>query len=812
MPPWNTSGEVRSAAVRRFGSEILIRTMWKIPLGYVLLVHAFPVLAENLVQNGGFEEGATGWNLPLLYAIDPTVAHRGQHSLRYHNEPGGPYLIAGQGLLLKPGKCYRMSVWVKAEGIVSSDTGATISMEWGGKEGYIGGSYPPGITGTSDWQQIVFETGVLPEGITGGSVILYGRPGTSGTAWFDDVEVVELEAPLARFRFVDSPSEERKKTILAGLKSPEVRLEAEISPGREESRLTAGLRTVLLGVKVYAFGPPIELQGGSGRGNVDEIAIPTDALPFGESQVEVSLANRASHRPLMSEFLSLEKKPLLRLEIVAPNPAGAVGVGPPTGGRAASRSRLVARVNVERQDPKIARRYRARLALFSTDRMVRRGALTTVTDRRPGRLGLPLAGLDFGLYDLRCELFAPGSPEPLACVQSVVTHADPAERPANATWIGPHRMLRVEGKPFLPLGFYILSSLETVLPADQPWRWNTGRLYPDYYLPILDRLSKSNFNCVIDYGSVMGGIEQARAFMDAAQERGIRTIFSVKDLMPGAYWEIYTKNLPWKDLREAVRNVVREFRSHPSLIAWYVNDEVIRPEHWPGVVDVFRITREVDPWHPTYAVHYDYKHLGTYREACDIIGTDPYTLTGDIGFTARSWREGRRQLPPEQPFWAVVQCFGAGYETSNPSDTREPTYDEERAATMAALAEGATGVIYYCFHSLQRSPRFEERFAELDRIAGEVESLLPILALPDAREPVRVESGDLSALTKQGREALFVLLASTLRTDQRVVLRLPLVPKSVRDVQTGEALKADGDRLVLPFKALDARVLQVEEG
>lgn len=781
--------------------------MWKIPLGYVLLVHAFPVLAENLVRNGGFEEGATGWNLPPLYAIDPTVAHRGQHSLRYHNEPGGPYLIAGQGLPLKPGKCYRMSVWVKAEGIVSSDTGATISMEWGGKEGYVGGSYPPGITGTFDWQQIVFETGVVPQGITGGSIILYGRPGTSGTAWFDDVEVVELEAPLARFRFEGSPETERKKTILAGLKSPEVRLEAELSPGREVE-----LRPLLLSAKVYASGPPTELQDGSWRGNIGELAIPTDTLPFGESQVEVSLVDRASHRLLMSEFLSLEKKPLLRLEIVAPNPAGAVGVGPPTGGGGASRSRLVARVNVERSDPQKVRRYRARLFLLGGNKVVRQGTWVAVTDRRPGRLGLSLEGLDFGLYDLRCELFAEGSQEPLARAQSVVTHANPAERPANATWIGPHRMLRVEGKPFLPVGFYILSSLEGVFPADQPWRWNTGQLHPDYYLPILDRLSKSNFNCVIDYGSVMGGIEQARAFMDAAWERGLRTIFSVKDLMPGAYWEVYTQNLPWKDLREATRHVVQQFRGHPSLIAWYVNDEVIRPEHWPGVVDVFRITREVDPWHPTYAVHYDYKHLSTYREACDIIGTDPYTLTGDIGFTARSWREARRQLPPEQPFWAVVQCFGPGYETSNPSDTREPTYDEERAATLAALAEGATGIIYYCFHSLQRSPRFEERFAELDRIAGEVEALLPILALPDACEPVRVEAGDLSVLTKQGRESLLVLLASTLRTDQQVALRLPFVPKSVRDVQTGEAFKADGDRLVLPFKALDGRVLQVEEG
>jgi hypothetical protein len=161
------------------------------------------------------------------------------------------------------------------------------------------------------------------------------------------------------------------------------------------------------------------------------------------------------------------------------------------------------------------------------------------------------------------------------------------------------------------------------------------------------------------------------------------------------------------------------------------------------------------------------------------------------------------------PFWAVVQCFGPGYETSTPNNTREPSHDEERAATMAAIAEGATGIIYYCYHSLQRSPRFAERFAELDGIAAEVQSLVPIISLPDAVRQVGVAQGTLSALTKQGQGKAYVILASTVRSDQDVVLALPFVPRVVRDVKTGEVLKADGERLSLKFRALDARVLEL---
>jgi len=174
-----------------------------------------------------------------------------------------------------------------------------------------------------------------------------------------------------------------------------------------------------------------------------------------------------------------------------------------------------------------------------------------------------------------------------------------------------------------------------------------------------------------------------------------------------------------------------------------------------------------------------------------------------------NWHESRAQLPPEQPFWAVVQCFGNGYEFSRPGDTREPTFDEERAATMAALAEGATGIIYHCMHSLQRSPRFEERFAELDRIAAEVRDLTPVLAQVDAREQAVVQSGTLSVLTKGGRSSCWVILASTLREDQDVVLRLPSGCTRATDRATGERLPVRRGRLHLRFRALDARVLHV---
>jgi hypothetical protein len=761
----------------------------------LVAAHAVP----NMVTNPGFEDGANGWSLPAqLYAIDGNTAHSGAHSLRYHNEPGGPYLLASQSLPLKSGKCYRMSVWVKTDKVVCDDTGATICMEWFGKDGYIGGSYPPGIKGTNDWQRIDYVTCVVPPGVTGGSVTVYGRSGATGTAWFDDVEVTELPGPAARFGFAGRPAMQRTANVFSETDTPQVGISAELLPD-------SGFATSDLVLSAVAQPPgwQKEFRSEAWQGDTVTVGVPTAPLPYTETPVQVDLVSKATGRPVTGDILTITRLNPLRLDIVQPNSAGAIVAGP------GSDQDIVARVVVTALDPTRPTTYRARLRLISEGKPDGRSVETAVTDAKPAIVRLPTAALGYGLHALRCELFGSASGRPIAVVEAAVTKADPAQRPANATCLGPNRMLMVGGKPFFPMGFYILSSFQTVFPADKPYNWVTGKLYPEYYLPILDRLSKSHFNCVMDYGSTMGGMQEAREFMDACQQRGVRTIFSVKDLMKGACWEAYTRNLPWKDLGEATRNVVEALRQHPSLIGWYINDEVIQPELWQGAVDVFHNVRATDPWHPTWAVHYDCKGIARYRTACDAIGTDPYSLCGDIGAAARSWHEARQAMPPEQPLWAVVQCFGSGYEMSNPADKREPTYDEERAATFAAIAEGSTGIIYYCYHSLQRSPRFEERFAELDRIAAEVQGMAPVISLPDAAKPAQVEKGTLSVLTKQGQGKMYVLLASTVRSDQDVVLRLPFRAKTAIDAKTGESLPVNAGRLALRFKALDARLVEV---
>ena len=164
-----------------------------------------PRPGSNLAVNPSFEQADQNRPLPAawygpsqVYRVDRQTARSGQASLGYANDDPQRYVLATQKVPLEPGRKYQFSVWVKTEGISGDEAGATISMEWQGKDGkWLGGSYPSGAKGTQDWTQVMGVTRV-PKEAASSTVLCYVRKGMTGTAWFDDVEVVRVVDPPMR--------------------------------------------------------------------------------------------------------------------------------------------------------------------------------------------------------------------------------------------------------------------------------------------------------------------------------------------------------------------------------------------------------------------------------------------------------------------------------------------------------------------------------------------------------------------------------------------------------------------------------------
>jgi rhomboid protease GluP len=165
----------------------------------------------GLIKNRGFENGLEGWATYVeggaapQIDFDPGVAREGRQALRMTASVptnAGCY----QDVLLKPGQWYRFSGWVRTRGLNRSggwvptrglNGGAglwgTFSICRGGGNNFIAGAANHG--GDTEWTQVSIPFQAPDGGLTRIYVHFAGWGWATGTAWFDDLKLVEASEP-----------------------------------------------------------------------------------------------------------------------------------------------------------------------------------------------------------------------------------------------------------------------------------------------------------------------------------------------------------------------------------------------------------------------------------------------------------------------------------------------------------------------------------------------------------------------------------------------------------------------------------------
>ncbi len=383
-----------------------------------------------------------------------------------------------------------------------------------------------------------------------------------------------------------------------------------------------------------------------------------------------------------------------------------------------------------------------------------------------GRFAADLGRLAPGPVSLRFTL--------LACDGSVigtkamalkaVDRGTAGARKASGCTMDAAGRLAVRGRPFFPLGLYM------------------GYVQRDE----LKDIQGSPFNTLIPYGScsmtldgsAKTGVEGAREVLDACEAHGIKVIFS----LAGAYDEPgapVNEGLGVKTGAEVARTAVREFKDHPAVIAWYLNDE--QPlECLPRLLERRRQLREMDPLHPVYAVMCQIPEFPFYSEITDVYGIDPYPIVdpamNHIRLSQYAHEMAGRAVGTAAgvPLWTVVQAHNIGaYDQQAKKDPafyranyRDPSADEILALALLAVIRGARGLIFYSYFDLA-TPAFdagsrERRWASAKRAAGAVKAV-ESMVMADGPSPeldLQVLEGAVEAKAfRDGAGKMCVLLA-----------------------------------------------------
>ena len=311
--------------------------------------------------------------------------------------------------------------------------------------------------------------------------------------------------------------------------------------------------------------------------------------------------------------------------------------------------------------------------------------------------------------------------------------------------------LLVNGEPFFPIGLYWLRA--DILAPMRQLHFNSG----DYFYKLRG--------------------EEVAALMDAAAVEGMQILLELTE---------YARRKPEPDYR-AIAALVKRYRQHPALLAWYLVDEPDETKMAPAsALAIYELIRELDPYHPVYLVNNRPHTYAAYSDASDILAIDVYPIPNYPISRVGDYMERARWTSLERkPVWLIAQAFGGVEHWA-----RSPTATELRNMIYQGLVGGAKGVLFYRY--CQENERHIQPLAlwrEVQSLAVELAELGPVLLQEEHNLEAQPDSGEVAVAIKEYKGDFYVFAVNVAEDPRQLDLRLEGLPPMGRaEVLRGQAV------------------------
>lgn len=344
-----------------------------------------------------------------------------------------------------------------------------------------------------------------------------------------------------------------------------------------------------------------------------------------------------------------------------------------------------------------------------------------------------------GANEVTCRLTGDGQTLATATVTLTKLPAKPNEvKIDNIT-----NSMIVDGRPFLPVGFYCDADF--------------GSLAEDESL--------NGFNMISPYWSQGSprspdDIARIREKMDRCASVGMRVNYHI---------ERACMNLEGKALEDAIRPEIEAFCDHPALLSWYIADEPeynsVSPERLQAA---YRLVKQLDPYHPIGVCIAALSAMPKYVQSLDFIMSDSYPIPHmSVSHVGDSMDRAHRGTSNSKPVWVIPQVFGGGEFWY-----REPTAKEARVMTYLALIHGATGVQSFVRRPPIANPGSPVLWNECRNLAMEISQIAPAVLSAQAAPAVTSNLGQVQAKAFLDRGMLFVIAANTVNQPATMQLKI----------------------------------------
>ncbi len=301
--------------------------------------------------------------------------------------------------------------------------------------------------------------------------------------------------------------------------------------------------------------------------------------------------------------------------------------------------------------------------------------------------------------------------------------------------------LLVDGKPFLPIGFFL----------EQP---------ADFTPNDLARLREAGVNTLLPYRSIQMrlpenrgniGLDAVQKSLDWLHQNDIKVIFSLLEIIGRTHKTIDSFD-GITDKNAIARHLVNGLKNHPALLGWYISDENPVTGLDP-VRDLRYLVSGLDPFHPVSALTNlpeNYVHFGPTG---DFMMIDNYPVVNQTTQSMSRIREcfDIQERDSRLGVWIVPQAFNWGvYRRSEKYDSfRYPTEQEMRSHSLLALNRRARAVCFYAYDSIKRQEKLDPGSSEkfwphLANVVRLIHELTPFYLADAAPSKVNVLSSSAS--------------------------------------------------------------------
>lgn len=376
-----------------------------------------------------------------------------------------------------------------------------------------------------------------------------------------------------------------------------------------------------------------------------------------------------------------------------------------------------------------------------------------LVDTRRTALEIPLGNLPVGNYEVALRV-EDASGSLVVSQDTVLKKLPPAPEGIHEVKVDKDRLvILLDGEPFFPICIY--------------------NIPPDY----LEECAEAGFNMTLRWGgerlSNFKTVEEKQAkvkeYLDAVHGAGM---LAMEYPTGFRYLSYSTEDFASKMrafIEEDLPVILSVSSRHPAVIAYYVLDEPSEPHRHICKEFIAKI-REHDPYRPSYILFST--GVRHWPDVYDFAGRDYYFRNHAPLITVHSTavKEVAAAARARVAYWHVPLC------ESDSSRLRGQSWPvtgpEQRAQTYMAIIGGVKGMLWWIW-----PPRYEDNWAMLKQMAGELKVLSPALLEPTPPQRVAWDPRDtaeiVQAVVKVHDGKSYLIAGNSIETPVELTFEVP---------------------------------------